>query len=267
MPTSPHTSTSSRPSSGSACGQTLMPPPKARPLAQMTLLATSSSGGSSSTCDAERDVAPGRERRHGRVQERGRAAEPLRRALGALGDGAGQAARADVDVPARALAAAGRAERRAAEVDRARAPAAQQLERAARRASGCRRCGSCRARCRTAGSPARGRRRRSAARPLTTSLTVPSPPSAATSSRPSAAAARASSVACPGASVKTGSSSRPSSRARSARRGQRVPGGAVLRRRVDDHVRARRQLLAFESAARIASSVMLSTAALSSVVA
>ena len=45
-------------------------------------------------------------------------------------------------------------------------------------ASGCRRCGSCRARCRTAGSRARARPRRSAARPLTTSLTVPSPPSA-----------------------------------------------------------------------------------------
>ena len=41
-------STSSRPSSGSACGQTLIPPPNSRPFAQMTLLATSSTGSESS---------------------------------------------------------------------------------------------------------------------------------------------------------------------------------------------------------------------------
>ena len=80
---------------------------------------------------AERDVAPGGERGHGREQERRRAAQPLRRALGALCHGAGQPAGADVDVPARALAGR-RAERGAAEVDGAGAAAAQQLERALR---------------------------------------------------------------------------------------------------------------------------------------
>jgi hypothetical protein len=38
----PITTTSKRPSSGSACGAILMPPPNCRPFAQMTLLATSS---------------------------------------------------------------------------------------------------------------------------------------------------------------------------------------------------------------------------------
>src|SRR4051812_23791782 len=161
LPTSPQTSTSSRPSSGSACGQTLIPPPNSRPLAQITLLATSSSGGSSSTwtlngtlCQAANvatvayrnegvppsrfDVpsaraaaAPGRKGGEGRVQEGGGPAERFRRSLRACGDGAGQPARADVDVPARALPG-GRAERRAAEVDGAGAPAAEELERVLR---------------------------------------------------------------------------------------------------------------------------------------
>ena len=178
--------------------------------------------------DAERHVVPRRERRDGRVQERGRSAEPLRGALRALGDGAREAARADVDVPARALAG-GRAERRAPEVDRARAPATQQLERTLGAASGCRSVRIVSRPVPNGRIASRDRRRRSAARPLTTSLTVPSPPSAQISSRPSAAAARASSVACPGASVNTRLELDAELAGRAARRGQRLPAARSAR--------------------------------------
>ena len=46
-------------------------------------------------------------------------------------------------------------------------------------------------------------------RPLTTSCTVPSPPTATTTSAPAMLASRASSVACPGASVRRSSTRRP----------------------------------------------------------
>src|SRR5712691_9008056 len=61
------------------------------------------------------------------------------------------------------------------------------------------------------------------ARPLTTSLTVPSPPTATSSSAPPAAASRASSRRCSGCSEKSASPPSPSAAARRASSGQPRP--------------------------------------------
>ena len=66
----------------------------------------------------------------------------------------------------------------------------------------------------------------SSAKPLTTSLTVPSPPTATTSSSPARSASRVSTVACPGPSVRSSRASRPR---RAARR--RAPPPACRWRR------------------------------------
>ena len=68
--------------------------------------------------------------------------------------------------------------------------------------------------------------------PLTTSFTVPSPPTA-TSSEAVAAASRASSIRWPGRSESSASPCSPSAAARCASSGQSPPGRAVLGRGVD----------------------------------
>jgi hypothetical protein len=59
--------------------------------------------------------------------------------------------------------------------------------------------------------------------PFTTSLSVPSPPTATTSDAPLAAARSASSIRCPGRSEKSVSPSSPRCAARLASSGQRLP--------------------------------------------
>src|SRR4051794_8550771 len=61
------------------------------------------------------------------------------------------------------------------------------------------------------------------ATPFTTSLSVPSPPTATTSSAPRATASRASSIRWPGCSERSVSPCRPSADARRASSGQRLP--------------------------------------------
>ena len=212
--------TSSRPSSGSAWGQMRIPPPNARPFAQITLLATSSSGGASSTWT-----------RNGTLRQAANVATVANR-----NDGV-PPRRLDVR-SARSATAPVSPQEPMLMYQREPSPPPCWNVHGRGRSCACARRAAARARVRPLGDAvgadrvaagAEGRMASSGpagplgARPLTTSLTVPSPPSATTSSRPSCAALAASSVACPGPSVKTASSSSPRCRARSSRPGQRRP--------------------------------------------
>ena len=213
--------------------------------------------------DAERHVAPGRERGDGRKQERGRSAESLRRALERARPPPGEAAGADVDVPARARAGRARRERRTPEVDRARAPAAQQLQcplRLLGDAVGANRVApGAEGQDRQLG--AGGAARREAVDDLVDG--------AVAAERADELAPLLGGRACElrGMSRRLGEhglqlEAEGAGALREAR--PALSGRAVLRGRVDDHIRAGRQCFGSESAARIASSVMRATAALSS---
>ena len=97
--------------------------------------------------------------------------------------------------------------------------------------------------------------------PFTTSLTVPSPPTATTRRGPPRRPARASSVAWPGRSVRTVSASTPSDESVPASFSQSRPTAPL--RAAGLTITSGRSVIPSgeESAARIASSVMRSTAA------